>query len=101
MIFAIIFLPLGAFYIYVAFGLYHGKGWGWKYTIIVQTISIVASVSLLTISGAMSGGPDPAHSAGEEFGGAIPSIIIFIITMSYMLKPKTRAYFGKVQVDAD
>jgi hypothetical protein len=112
MIMPFIYLPLGIFFAIVGYGLYVGKGWAWKYTVTLQVINFVFSISfsLLLPLLIVSLSPMPLAMGSDEDSlignlmlnsivSLIPTVIFFIITMSYMLRPKTRAYFGKVQID--
>lgn len=110
MIISFIYIPLGIFFVLVGRGLYKGRGWAWKYTIIVQVVSFVFSLlsvflmpllfpSLPPTPLAIESNEHTAHTIGQIIGGLTPSVIFFVITMSYMLRPKTRAYFGKIQID--
>jgi hypothetical protein len=127
MIVPFINFSLGIFFVIVGHGLYVGKGWAWKYTIIIQVINFVFSLSftllmpllimplllesLIPMSSNIEGNASaliPMSSNIEGNASAlivnsivslIPTIVFFMITMAYMLRPRTRAYFGKVHID--
>jgi hypothetical protein len=83
----ILYMVLGGFYMYVALGLSKGKGWAWISMIIVQIVGIPLNLILLFI-GATGGGP----------GLGLVGVPLGIAIVVYMLKPTTRAYFGKARV---
>jgi hypothetical protein len=93
-ILGLIYIPLGILFAFVGYGLYSGKGWAWKYAVIAQVIGIPLSLIITVIMPLVVGG-----DVGSSVIGSVPGIIIGIITLSYMLRPRTRAYFGKVQLD--
>ncbi len=86
-------IVLGIFYLYVAYGLYTGKGWAWTYVIIVQIIGIPLSL-IVFFAGQSDGLP------GDLTGFGLVSVPLSIIIVLYMLKSTTRAYFGKAKLSA-
>jgi hypothetical protein len=81
----------GIVYLIIGYGLFNGKGWSWTYTVLLQIIIIPYSI---IVDGLIKYG-----DITETFNIQIFYIISGIIILWYMLKPKTRAYFGKVKLD--
>lgn len=74
-----LFLSIGL--LIVSYGLYVGKGWSWEAIIGIQIINILFAIINL-------------NAAGLGVTLVISGIVIY-----YMIKPTTRAYFGKVKLD--
>ena len=85
----------GYFFAIVGKGLYSGKGWSWKSAVIAQGVSIPLNV-LTSLFLALQPGAEVASLLSRWL---IPTIILNIVSLYYMLKPRTRAYFGKIQLD--
>jgi uncharacterized membrane protein (DUF2068 family) len=83
----VINIAIGVIYLYVAFGLLKGKGWAWFSMIMVQVIGTPLSIALIFVS--------PGVSNNGLGAANIPLAVVIVI---YMLKPKTRAYFGKAKL---
>jgi hypothetical protein len=83
---SLLYLALGIAFAYLGTGLYHGKGWAWKYTIIAQGVNIPITILIPIFL------PDGG-------GGGFGSIFLVIIIILYMLKKKTRAYFGRIELE--
>ena len=122
LLFGISYFVLGILLIIVGHGLYRGKGWAWKCTIIFEAASIglniLAPVLIYIVIVPLGfnnpgfnnpgfnnpgfnnpGFNNPSAYIPSALLGAIPYIAIAVIILIYMRRPKTRAYFGKVQID--
>jgi hypothetical protein len=79
-ILAFIFLVLGVFSFVIAYGLWSGKRWAWVATVVLAIIGLVSS------------------SVGLIFRNFFDfvSIILYAITLAYLMTRSVRFYFGRV-----
>lgn len=88
----VIIMVIGLFYLYVAFGLFKGKGWAWNSMIRLQELGTPLYIALSIAFGG-------ANALFTPINGLIGvNILLAIVIVTYMLKPKTRAYFGKARL---
>ena len=74
-----ILIAIGVAYIVVSYGLMKGIGWAWSITIILSYINIVFSI-IAIVSG--------------NFFSAV-QLIISIIIVFFLLRPRSKAFFNK------
>jgi hypothetical protein len=100
--FILIPIFIGIFFIINGRALYIGKGWSWWATIIINILNIM-NISYLFMPLISSQAIPLSQIAETNMGlglhSLIANIICAVITMPYMLRSKTRAYFGKVKID--
>ncbi len=78
---SIIVIILGIASFVVAWGLFKGKSWARKITIILAIIIVITSIASIV-------GGNPVH---------IVSLIVYGVILYYMYRPDVRTYFGKVK----
>jgi hypothetical protein len=89
---------VGVFEIFVGYGLYIGKSWAWTSTVIVQFV--IFGLILILASLVAPHTRDPADTFGQFTGMYGLGAIAAIIVLPNMFKSTTRAYFGKVRLNA-
>jgi len=76
----------------VAYGLYHGKKWGWVPALISSASSLLVQITLLLIALVFGG----FKEAPWIIPGSLIGLVISLMVLFYLLSLETRKYFGFV-----
>lgn len=76
----------------VAYGLYHGKKWGWVPALISSASGLLVQITLLLIALVFGG----FKEAPWIIPGSLIGLVISLIVLFYLLSLETRKYFGFV-----
>ncbi len=79
LVFGIVVLLLGILYLATGIGFFGGKGWAWTLGMIVSVISIVFGIAQIAVGNY----------------GSILSLIISLLILYYLMRPRVKAFFGK------
>ncbi len=70
---------IGLAYFAMAYGLWKGKRWAWRITLILSIIGIILGIGSIAVGNV----------------GALFQILINAIVIYYLYRPNVKAYFGK------
>ena len=70
---------IGLAYFVMAYGLWKGKGWAWRITLILAAIGIIVGIGSIAVGNV----------------GALVHILINAIVIYYLYRPKVKSYFGR------
>jgi len=76
----------------VAYGLYHGKKWGWVPALISSASGLLVQITLLLIALVFGG----FKEAPWIIPGSLIGLVISLMVLFYLLSLETRKYFGFV-----
>jgi lysylphosphatidylglycerol synthetase-like protein (DUF2156 family) len=78
----VVVIVIGLLYLGLAWGLWSGKGWAWKVSLILAALGII--ISLISLLGARF--------------GALIVLILDAIIVYYLLTPHVRTFFGEYRM---
>lgn len=80
-VFPIVLIVIGAFFLALSYGLWHGYRWAWTLTIVFEIVHIVADVGFV---------------ASRSFAiDKIIGLVVIISILIYLTRPQVRAYYGR------
>ncbi len=88
-----LFLALGVYYIIAGYAMYKGKGWAWTHMVIAMIIGFLINIPSIIMNF------NAVIQAGlVGLASTVASFIVGLLILGYLLRPTTRAYFGKAKI---